>query len=188
MSRYELYLLVHVIGAITWVGANVCIHFLALRAERADDDAGLKQVLDDGDALAKLIIPASLLVVLAGVAMVLDGPWTFSMLWVDLGLAGFAVTFFTGLLLLKPTGERLAALVDTDGGFSPAALAQAKRLLAIARADVLVLVLVVIDMVAKPSGDDVVLLIVLAGLLAAGAAYAVVRARALDAQVEPATA
>jgi uncharacterized membrane protein len=188
MSRYELYLFVHIIGAIAWVGANLSLHYLALRAERAGDDAGLRRVLDESDAIAMLVIPASLLVVLAGVAMVLDGPWSFSMLWVDLGLAGFAVTFFTGLLLLKPAGERLAERIEADGGFSPAARAQALRLLAVARVDALVLVLVVVDMVAKPSGDDVLLLIVLALLLAAGAAYAALRTRAIDAQAAPATA
>jgi hypothetical protein len=181
MSRYELYLLVHALGAIVWVGANTSLHVLALRAERANDAHVLQRVLADSDTLTRIIIPSSLLVVLAGLAMVLDGPWSFSMLWIDLGLAGFAVTFFTGLLKLKPAGERLSAVVEADGGFSAAAMAQAGRLLAIARADVLVLCLVVADMVAKPTGDDVVLLAALAALLAAGVAYAVLRSRTVTA-------
>jgi uncharacterized membrane protein len=189
MSRYELYLLVHILGAIVWVGAHANLQFLALRAERSGDDAGLKQVLDDGDALAKIIIPASLAVVIAGVLMVLDGPWSFSMLWIDLGLAGFAATFVTGMFLLEPAGKRLSAVVEAEGGFTPPAAAQAKRLLAIARVDALVIVLVVAVMVAKPTGEDVAFLLVLAAILLAGAVAAVRRTRAIDAgEAAPATA
>jgi uncharacterized membrane protein len=188
MSRYELYLLIHVFGAIVWVGAHANLQYLALRAERSGDDAGLKRVLDDSDALAKIIIPSSLAVLVAGVLMVLDGPWSFSMLWIDLGLAGFAVTFDTGMFLLEPAGKRLAARVEADGGFSPAAATQAKRLLAIARVDALAIVLVVVTMVSKPTGDDVVLLGVMAAVLLAGAALAVRRTRALDVEEVPAVA
>jgi uncharacterized membrane protein len=189
MSRYELYLLLHILGAIVWVGAHANLQYLALRAERAGDDAGLKRVLDDGDALAKIIIPASLVVVLAGVLMVLDGPWSFSMLWIDLGLAGFAATFVTGMFLLDPAGKKLAATVEAEGGFGRSAAAQAKRLLAISRVDGLAIVLVVAVMVVKPTGDDVAFLLVLAAILLAGAAYAVRRARALEAaEAAPATA
>jgi uncharacterized membrane protein len=187
MSRYELYLLIHVIGAIVWVGAHANLQFLAWRAEKANDDAGLERVLDDAGTLERIIIPASLLVVLAGLAMVIDGPWSFSTLWIDLGLAGFATTFVTGLAVLKPRGDRLAAQVDADGGFSPAAAAQAKRLLAVARADALAIFLVVVVMVTKPSGDDGVLLGALAAVLLAGVGYAVARTRALDAEAAPAT-
>jgi uncharacterized membrane protein len=188
MSRYELYLLLHIFGAIVWVGAHANLQYLALRAERAGDDAGLKRVLDDGDALGKIIIPASLVVVIAGVLMVLDGPWSFSMLWIDLGLAGFAATFVTGMFLLDPAGKKLAATVEAEDGFGPSSAAQAKRLLAIARVDGLAIVLVVAVMVAKPTGDDVTFLAVLAAILLAGAVYAVRRTRALEAQAEPATA
>ena len=188
MSRYELYLLIHVFGAIVWVGAHANLQYLAWRAERANDDAGLKRVLDDSGALEKIIIPASLLVLLAGIAMVVDGPWSFSTLWIDLGLAGFASTFVTGLFLLKPRGDRLAAQIDADGGFSPAARVAAKRLLAVARADALAIGLVVVVMVTKPSGDDGALLIVLGGALLAGAVYAVRRTRAIDAETEAAPA
>jgi uncharacterized membrane protein len=188
MSRYELYLLLHIFGAIVWAGAHVNLQYLALRAERAGDDAGLEQVLDDGDALAKIIIPASLTVVIAGVLMVLDGPWSFSMLWIDLGLAGFAATFVTGMFLLDPAGKKLTATIAAEGGFGPSAAAQAKRLLAVSRVDALAIVLVVAVMVVKPTGDDVAFLLVLAAVLLAGAFYAVHRTRAVDAEAAPATA
>jgi uncharacterized membrane protein len=189
MSRYELYLLIHILGAIVWVGAHASLQYLALRAERVGDDDALKRVLDDGDALAKIIIPASLAVVIAGVLMVLDGPWSFSMLWIDLGLAGFAATFLTGMLLLEPAGKRLSARVEAEGGFTAPVAAQAKRLLAVARVDALVIVLVVAVMVAKPTGDDVAFLLALAAILLVGAVTAVRRTRAIDAaEGAPATA
>jgi predicted anti-sigma-YlaC factor YlaD len=108
-------------------------------------------------------------------------------LWIDLGLAGFVITFLTGLLLLDPAGKRLAAVVEADGGWGPAALAQAGRLLAVARADAIVIVVVVCVMVTKPSGDDGLLLGVLAAIVAAGGAYAFARTRALGGPAMPAT-
>ena len=45
----------------------------------------------------------------------IEGPWAFDQLWVLLGLAGFAATFLTGLLVIKPHSERIAADLDRDG-------------------------------------------------------------------------
>ena len=45
----------------------------------------------------------------------IEGPWAFDQLWVLLGLAGFAATFLTGLLVIKPESERIAADLARDG-------------------------------------------------------------------------
>jgi hypothetical protein len=48
------------------------------------------------------------------------------------------------------------------------------------------LFLVIADMVIKPIGDDVGVLIGMAAILIAGIAYIVIRVRALDTEVQPA--
>ena len=62
---------------------------------------------------------------------------------------------------------------------TPEALSEGRKLLTLARIDYIVLLLVVLDMVVKPTGDDVGLLVVMAAILVAGVAYVLWRARAL---------
>jgi MFS family permease len=144
-------------------------------------------VLDDAAGLATILfIPASLGAFVTGLLLVLDGPWSWDQLWIVLGLAGFAATFLTGLLVIKPRSEKLAAIVERDGGLSPEALVGARQLLIIGRSDYVVLFLVVADMVLKPTKDDVGTLVAMAAILAAGIAYVVVRARAAGAREQPA--
>jgi hypothetical protein len=95
-----------------------------------------------------------------------------------LALIGFAGTFVTGAFLLKPIGDRIAATVERDGGtMGPEALAEARRLIILSRLDYVVLLIVVFDMVVKPTGDDAGALIVMGAALAAGVAYVVTRGR-----------
>lgn len=102
-----------------------------------------------------------------------------------LGLAGFAATFLTGVFVIKPRSEKLAAMIERDG-MSAEALAGGRQLLVIGRSDYVVLFLVVADMVLKPTKDDVGTLVVMAAILVAGVAYVVVKARSIGAQEQAA--
>lgn len=187
MSRYELYLLVHVVAAIVWLGAGLLIQILAARADRVSDEAGLRRVADDSAALSTILfIPASLTVLVMGLLMVFDGPWGFDSLWVSLGLAGYLATFLTGILVMKPGSERLAALFERDGpAMSEETARETRRLLVKGGVDTLVLYLVVAVMVLKPTGDDVGLLAVMAALVVGGLVLTAMRLRALDAGGSP---
>jgi hypothetical protein len=105
------------------------------------------------------------------VALVPDSPWSFGDLWITLGLFGFAASFFTGLLYLKPQGERMGAVIAEYGPMSPEALRHGKKLLVVARVQLLVLFLVVADMVLKPTTNDPWTVIVLAAILSAVAMW-----------------
>jgi hypothetical protein len=173
MSWYEFLLFVHIAASIAWIGAGFLMLVLGLRADRTDDEAGIKRLLDDNAWLAtRLFIPASLTVVVAGVLLTIDGPWEFDQLWIVLGLVGYASTFFTGVAILRPRGDAIAAAIERDGRMTPASLADARRLLALARIDYVVLLLVVADMAIKPTGDDVGVLVAMAAVLAVGLAWA----------------
>ena len=182
MDLYDILLFCHISFAIVWLGAGFLFHLLAYRADRANDEAGMRKIVDDLVATANtLFIPSSLLVLVFGILLVLDGPWSFGDLWIVLGLAGFAITFLTGLLWLKPQSERLQAVIARDGGLSPEGSWLARRMMTFGRLDYVVLFLVVFDMVIKPSRDDVGTLIFMAAVLVAGAAYFGWRARSLEA-------
>ena len=181
MTWYEFLLFVHIAAAVIWIGSGFLLMVLALRAERVDDEEGLKRILDDNAWLAThLFIPASLTVLAAGVLLTIDGPWEFDQLWVTLGLIGYLSTFVTGVAVLRPRGDRLAETIARDGGrMSATTMADARRLLALARIDYVTLFLVIAVMAIKPTGDDSGVLIALAAIWLAGLGYAINRAQAV---------
>jgi uncharacterized membrane protein len=190
MTWYELLLFLHIVAVIVWLGSGLLIQILATRAERADDAEGLRRVASDSAALGEtLFIPASLATVIFGVLLVIDGPWSFDTLWIVLGLAGYLGTFLTGILVMKPGSEKIAAIMERDQGvMSAEAEIEIRKLLTKGRLDTVVLYLVVAVMALKPTGDDVGFLVALAAIVVAGAAYVILRLRQIDEDAaQPAT-
>lgn len=157
MDWYLYVKVIHVIAAVIWVGGGSALVVLGMAASRAGDDAAMVGVARNVIYLAThLFIPASLVTLLAGVAMVVLGQ-SFGDLWVIIGLCGFAITFLTGLLVLKPASDRIGAMTDRDG-ITPAAVAECRSLVRHAKFDHVVMFIVIADMVLKPGpGDHVVL-------------------------------
>ena len=185
MSFYELLLFGHVVAAIVWLGSGILLHVQAFRAERAHDDEGLRRVaVDSAELSLKLFVPASLTVLVLGLLLVADGPWSFDYLWIVLGLAGYLATFLTGILVMKPGSEEIAEVLDRDG-MTPDARVLIRKILAKGRVDAVVLYLVVAVMVLKPTGDDVGLLVAMAAIVVAGLAYVAMQLRAIDAEATP---
>jgi uncharacterized membrane protein len=189
MTLYELLLFIHVSATVVWVGAGLCSLVLAMGYDRDGDEPAIRRFLADQERLAtRLFIPASLTVVIFGIALVIESEaWSFDQLWIVLGLVGFAATFVTGLFMIKPASERIGAAIEREGGrLTPELRTDIRKLIVMARLDYVVLFLVIADMVIKPIGDDVGVLIGMAAILIAGIAYIVLRVRALDAEVQPA--
>lgn len=188
MSLYEILLLAHIMFAILWVGAGFALVVLGLLGEWRSDEGSMRTALDGANRLGNVFfLPASLLVIVFGVALVAESEaWSFGQLWIVLGLVGYALTFLTGLLVIKPRGERIGRMIEeARGTMTPEAMFEGRKLLTLARIDYVVLFLVVVDMVVKPTGDDAGLLAAMAAIFVIGVAYIVWRARALTA---PATA
>jgi len=180
MSMYELLLYLHIAAAIVWVGSGFLIQVQAVRANKANDHANLKRILDDVEGLSNTVfIPASLVVVVFGVLMVVDSDaWGFDQLWIVLGLVGYFATFVTGVGVLKPRGEYLAEAMEREG-MSDHVVAKMRELRVLARIDFLVLTVVVCTMAVKPSGDDPGVLVGMAAVLVAGTLLFLSQARAL---------
>jgi uncharacterized membrane protein len=108
MTFYELLLFVHTTAAVVWVGSGTLLHIQAHRADRAASDDALLARFDDVGVLSNLLfVPASLVVLVAGLLLVIDGPWSLEQLWIVLGLVGYAATFVTGLFVIKPRAQRI---------------------------------------------------------------------------------
>jgi uncharacterized membrane protein len=191
MSLYELLLFVHISATVIWVGAGFLSLVLGTSYSTSEDEPAMQRFLKDQEWLAmRLFVPASLTVVVMGIALVIESEaWGFDQLWIVLGLLGFAATFVTGLFMIKPSSERIGAAMEQAGGrLTPEIRTDVKKLIVKSRVDYVVLTLVIFDMVAKPTGDDVALLIVMALVLVAGIGYVVSRLKAIDSERSPAAA
>lgn len=182
MDLYSLVKLLHVIASIAWVGGGFALMLLAIRADRAGNIDGLLQALRSiGEMGNRLFVPASLATLVFGLIMCTF--WVgFGDLWIIIGLAGYATTFLVGTLIFQPTGDRMAAMIARDG-VTPAALEQGRRILKVARFDYAVMLIIVADMVLKPTISDVSILLAMAVVLVAGAwaAFGSQRAAAVSA-------
>ncbi len=191
MTLYELLLFIHIGASIIWIGSGFLSLLLATTYDRESDEVAIKRFLHDQEWLAmRLFVPASLVVVIFGIALVIESDaWSFDQLWVVLGLIGYVATFVTGLFFIKPASERIAGEMESEGGrLSPRLRADIRKLIVTARVDYVTFALVVFDMVAKPTGDDVGVLVAMAVILAAGIAYIVVGVRAIEADSTQAAA
>ena len=112
MTYYEVLLSLHVLAAIVWIGGGIAIQFLAFRAEQTRNGPFMQALGDSSDWLAKrLFIPSSFAVLVLGILLTIEGPWTFDTLWIELGFVGFAASFLTGILFLKPEGDRIGQAI-----------------------------------------------------------------------------
>ncbi len=141
--------------------------------------AETSSVLEREERLSTYVfIPSSLTVLLAGILLVIEGPWSFGQLWVVLGLLGFAATFVTGLFIVKPRGDAIGSIMERDGAMSDEAAEKTRELFLITRIDYAVLFMVIADMALKPSADDVWTLVAMAAVIVVVAALVVRAVRA----------
>jgi uncharacterized membrane protein len=170
MSYYEILLVVHIAAAIVWLGSGFFLQMLIFRAESSDDE-GLKLGIasNTGWFAQRIFIPASLVVLVGGVLLTIEGPWSFGDLWIVLGLAGYAVSFLVGILFLEPEGKRIHAAMAA--GEQARAAFLIRRINAVSRLELVVLYLVVGAMALKPTGDDTGTLILGAALLLAALVF-----------------
>jgi uncharacterized membrane protein len=148
---YSAFKAIHVLGAIIWIGGGALLTILGAVAVRKNDPIEIATVARQAALVGeKLFAPAGLVVVAMGVAMMANTNWGWGKFWIVAGLVGYAITFVTGVAVLSPLAKKLVATTEEKGVEHPDTIALVKRLLLIARVDVLMLVLVVVDMVVKP--------------------------------------
>jgi uncharacterized membrane protein len=181
MSFYELVLYVHIVGAIIWIGSGFMLIVLAETASRSGDERYFGKLFATMGWLGqRLFVPASLTVLVAGIVMVIDGPWSFGELWIVLSLMGYAATFLTGVLVFEPRGKAIGAAVERDGGMTAETTAEARKVMLLSRIDYSVLFMVVAAMAIKPSGDDLLVVLAMALVIATTVVLTLSRARAMS--------
>jgi uncharacterized membrane protein len=182
MTWYEFLLFFHIAMAVIWVGGGAMMQLFGLRAISATDPMRLVQLGQDIEWIStRVFIPASLLAVVSGVLLVIDSDfWGFGDDWIVIGIVLFAITFLAGALFFGPESGRLGKLTEAEGPTSPLVLAKLRRLLALTRADLMLLFLLIFDMAVKPEWGDASLWI---AVLAFAALAALLVRHGLNAQL-----
>jgi uncharacterized membrane protein len=168
LASYNAYLLLHVVAAVVWLGGGLTLSVLGARIARQHDPVRMAAFARDVEWMGtRVFIPASLLVLLFGFVMIHEGPASFDQLWIQVALGLFGVTFLTGALFLGPQAGKIAKLVEELGVAAPAVQEQIRRVLFVARLDLLTLYSIVVLMVAKPTADEALLYTIWGIVLAA---------------------
>jgi uncharacterized membrane protein len=150
MSTYEFLLFAHLLFVVTWVGTDIGIQFLSLRVLGAGPQRTVEFTADIEWLGTRLLIPASLLVVVFGVLLVNNVGFDFGDTWIILGLAGFLFSAGVGSAFLGPETGRISRLASETSPDAPEVQARIRRVLLVSRIELLILVLVILDMVVKP--------------------------------------
>jgi hypothetical protein len=163
MDFYTIFKFLHVMSAIAWLGGGVTLFALALMYEARKDFDALNSAVNHVAFLGpRWFVPTSLLTLVFGLATTFTGNlWGDA--WVVLGLFGFAGTFSTGLFVMKPLSEAIAAH-NAAGRFDLAAPLGA-RIMQVSKFDYVLMGLVIALMVLKPSWSDLLVLAIMATVL-----------------------
>ena len=164
MTQYQLFLFLHIVCVILWLGAGTVLGLLWLHP-----DAALRERVGSlGEWLGpRVFAPGALGALAFGLVLVHEGSWTFHPLWVKLGLSAFAASFVINAAVRAPLVRRLER--------EP--LRISRVLSALALLELAILYLTVAAMALKPTGSDTAFLVPAASMLAILAANVLLRLR-----------
>jgi uncharacterized membrane protein len=80
----------------------------------------------------------------------INDAWTIGQLWIVLALVLFGVSFLVGAAYFGPESKRIAAAAEAGGPAAPEVQRRIRRMSLVGRLDLLLLLVIVWDMVAKP--------------------------------------
>jgi uncharacterized membrane protein len=151
MTLYEFLKLIHVLGAIAWVGTSIEQQLVGARAMSSNAKGRLAHFVDEAEWVGvRIMTPAAILVVIAGVLMVIESGWNFSDTWILIGIGLFVLTSLNGMVFLTPQTKRLKLSIAERGEDDASVQAFVKRVTLASRIDLLILIAIVADMVIKP--------------------------------------
>jgi uncharacterized membrane protein len=150
-SWYLLFKALHVLSAVAWVGGGLTFTLLVLRLQRSNDTNRLLDLGEHADWIGtRLYAPASLLVLVTGVAMTINGDLDWGDFWIIFGLVAWAISTAIGVGYLTPRVKRLMPIMTERGPSDPEAASLLRNITLAGRIDVALTLLIVVDMTVKP--------------------------------------
>jgi len=150
MTGYEKFLLTaHVVAAVVWVGGSVLALTLGCYLRGRDMETRVEYTRWTEWLGPRLFAPMSVIVIIAG-PLLADRLYDFSQTWLTLGFIGWGLSFLIGVAFYPREGARREKLIEQNGMASEQVAGSINRVLTVATVDTLIVMLVVIDMTAKP--------------------------------------
>ena len=151
-SAYYVYLAIHVLSAVVWVGGDVTLTTLGIVFERRGEGETLGALGRMGAWIGTRVYTPTLVVTLVfGIILMEKGNFDWSEFWVIFGLVGWTIAAVVGVAFVGPELGRIDEAARTHGPDSPEVARRVKRLFMIFRFDTALLILIVVNMAAKPS-------------------------------------
>ncbi len=151
-DSYNVYKALHVISIVVWVGGDVTLTTLGIVFERRRDGDALAQLGKMGAWIGVHVYTPALFAVLGfGIALMQKGEWPWDIFWVDFALVGWAIAAVVGVAFVGPELGRIDRAAQELGPESEVVRRRVKRLFTVFRFDTALLILIVLDMTAKPT-------------------------------------
>jgi len=148
---FQVYLAIHVIAAVIWVGGDVTLTTLGIVFERRQEGEVLAALGRMGTWIGTRVYTPILFVVIGfGIALMHEGHIDYGQFWVIFGLIGWAIAAVVGVGFVGPELGRIDEAARAHGPQSPEVMQRVKRLFIIFRFDTALLILIVLDMSARP--------------------------------------
>lgn len=143
---------IHVLGAIIWVGGGVMLSLVGARARKSNDPRVIGEFARTLSYVGlRVLTPAVVAVLLTGIWLVLTGSeWSFTQLWVLLGLGAFIAAFLIGAIYLSRIAIQLDRVATSTDLNPQTARDLLGRWMAGYQIILIILVFAVWDMVFKP--------------------------------------
>lgn len=149
MSWYELLLSVHILAIATWFGSGLALIAVGFQTIKTGPETYAGFVVPAARWAGRAHPAAGVLLLLTGFAMVADADLDFDT-WLILGLLGLVAAMGIGGAFIGRTSDQLVKRIETGGMTAEELNDGGRKILLFARIEMAILVLVIVDMVAKP--------------------------------------
>jgi uncharacterized membrane protein len=150
-DSYNVYKALHVTAILIWVGGDVTLTTLGIVFERRRDAAALAELGKMGGWIGPRVYTPALFAAFAfGAAMIQKANLGWGSFWIDFAIAGWAVATIVGVAFVGPELGRIGKAAEQFGPESEEVGRRVKRLFTVFRFDTALLILIAIDMTAKP--------------------------------------
>ena len=174
MSWYEFLLFLHISAAAIWLGGGFIFQAYSVAVRTAGDPHEMATFAGRASRTGERVFaPASMLVLLAGIGLMIEGSWDWGQLWVIFALVVFAASFVSGLFHIAPLGKKIEAV----GPETPEGQKLIREIFTTFRVELVFLYSAVFAMTVKPTFDDGWTVLLAAAVIVAATAVIVRGAR-----------
>jgi hypothetical protein len=149
MTWRELWLFLHVTGAMVWIGGAVAVQVFGILTKRAADPA--KTAFFAGNvsfSVMRVFLPAALVVLVSGIGLKVEGHWDWGEPFIVYGLVFWALVSLVAFGYLGGAIGRAGAQLASEGP-SPALGLRLRNLVWLSRVLLLALLTIVFMMAVK---------------------------------------